>query len=66
VLALQEEDLLSQIDSAYIVKYYDSFISPTENINIVMEYCAHGDLYHFLSRRKGRFLGENIVWKLLI
>lgn len=35
---LMEIELLGELDSPYIVGYYDSFIEGT-NINIIMEYC---------------------------
>jgi serine/threonine protein kinase len=66
LLALQEIDLLGSIDSPFIVKYYDSFISENDNINIVMEYCGHGDLFHYLNRLNRRYISENIVWKFFI
>lgn len=38
-----EIELLGELDSPYIVGYLDSFIEDT-NINIIMEFCQHGDL----------------------
>lgn len=40
---LLEIELLAELESPYIVTYYDSFIEDTM-INIIMEYCQHGDL----------------------
>jgi serine/threonine protein kinase len=45
--ALTEIDLLAQIDCAFIVAYLDSFIEDTR-INIIMEFCHHGDLGSFI------------------
>lgn len=41
--AMMEIELLAEIDSEYIVGYYDSFIMGTK-INIIMECCHHGTL----------------------
>ena len=40
---LIEIELLGELDSPYIVGYFDSFIEDTK-INIIMEYCSNGDL----------------------
>jgi serine/threonine protein kinase len=47
--AVHEATILSKIDSAYIVKYYDSFTDKSM-INIIMEYCEGGDLGIYLKR----------------
>jgi len=51
--AVHEAEILSSIDSQFIVKYYDSF---TENrmINIIMEYCENGDLGIYMKKQMGR------------
>ena len=41
--AMQEINTLADIDSHFVVGYCDSFIEGT-CINIIMEYCQHGDL----------------------
>ena len=46
-----EAKLLSLIKSNYVVKYYDSFIE-NNNLNILMEYCAGGDLFKYLEKCK--------------
>lgn len=46
---LMEIELLGELDCPYIVGYYDSFIEGT-NINIIMEYCQHGDLQTYIKR----------------
>ena len=64
---------MARMDSPYIVKYFDSFISNNKRVNIVMEYCEHGDLHKLLRKRKDpidenkyKYLTENIVWKFFI
>ena len=46
---LMEIELLGELDSPYIVGYFDSFIEDTK-INIIMEYCQNGDLQSYLKR----------------
>lgn len=43
---------MARMDSPYIVRYYDSFISNQSRVNIVMEYCDQGDLHKFLKKWK--------------
>ena len=43
--ALDEINVMSKMENQYIVKYYDSFISHSTRVNIVMEHCEHGDLH---------------------
>lgn len=47
--ALQEIEMLAEIDSHYIVGYYDSFIQES-TINIIMEFCPHGDLNTYIKK----------------
>lgn len=47
--ALQEIEILGELDSHYVVGYYDSFIDGT-TINIIQEYCQHGDLNTFIKK----------------
>jgi serine/threonine protein kinase len=51
--AVLEATILSKINSAYIVKFYDSFTEKT-TINIIMEYCENGDLGLYLKRQMSR------------
>ena len=62
-----------RLDSPHIVKYYDSFIVDNKKVNIVMEYCEHGDLHKLLRKRKHvsdeskhQLLSENRVWSFFI
>lgn len=54
------------MNSPYIVKYYDSFVQDNTKINIIMEYCEHGDLHSYLAKVNGKHLSENAVWKFFI
>jgi len=47
--ALQEIEMLADLDSHFIVGYYDSFIDDSR-INIIMEYCQHGDLCTYIKK----------------
>jgi NIMA (never in mitosis gene a)-related kinase len=64
---------MARMDSPYIVRYYDSFISNNSRVNIVMEYCDQGDLHKFLKKwkdltdeTKNNYLTENSIWKFFI
>ena len=47
--AMQEIELLAELDSHFIVGYHDSFIDGTR-INIIMECCQHGDLSTYIKK----------------
>jgi serine/threonine protein kinase len=71
--ALDEINVMSKMDSQYVVKYYDSFISNSKKVNIVMEFCEHGDLHKLLKKRKDptdiskhKYLSENRVWSFFL
>lgn len=64
--ALEEINIMGIVDSPCIVKYYDSFVSNNTKINIIMEFCEHGDLHSFLKKLHGKYLNENKIWKLFI
>lgn len=72
--ALGEVRVMEQVDSPCIVKYYDSFITDKVKVNILMEFCEHGDLHRLLRKRKdlngddakNKYLTENAVWKYFI
>ena len=63
----QEADILSKINSDFVVKYYASF-KEKDNINIVMEYCDGGDLNDFINEKKqiGKLLEEDLIWQIFI
>ncbi len=46
--AITEVHVLAALDSPYVVRYYDSFLDGG-CLNIVMEYCAGGDLHKKLK-----------------
>jgi NIMA (never in mitosis gene a)-related kinase len=62
-----ESKILAQLNSAFITRYYDSFID-SSNLNIVMEYCDGGDLSHYLNyfSKNGKNLNEDKIWKFFI
>ena len=64
-MAFEEIEVQGRCSSPHIVKYYDSFIDNDSNINIVMEYCEHGDLHTYLENQK-RYISEIKVWKYFI
>ena len=67
--AIEEVSILGSVSSPYIVKYYDSFICDSNNINIAMEYCPKGDLGSFLESRRDESqtrLSEKYIWKFFI
>ena len=41
---LEEIELMSSLESPYVVGYVDSFIGIDLSINIILEYCPGGDL----------------------
>ena len=63
--AMQEIELLAELDSHFIVGYHDSFIDDTR-INIIMEYCQHGDLSTYIKKQNGKHLIDNFIWKVFI
>ena len=63
--AMQEIELLAELDSHFIVGYHDSFIDETR-INIIMEYCQHGDLSTYIKKQNGKQLIDNFIWKVFI
>jgi len=67
--AINEVKILSQLDSCYIVRYYDSFIVDKESLNIVMEYCNKGDLKRIVNKHKERDLPglpEDLIWDTVL
>ena len=62
-----EAKLLSSIKSNYVVKYFDSFIE-NHNLNILMEYCAGGDLFQYIEKNKKKKikLKEKTIWQIFI
>ena len=61
----KEAELLSKINSDFVVKYFDSF-EENNFLNIVMEYCEGGDLEQLIKERYKIPLNDNFIWKLFI
>lgn len=64
--AINEVRILSQMNSKYVVKYFDSFISE-DSLHIVMEYCNKGDLQNLLKKAKEKemtCLKEHVTWNI--
>jgi hypothetical protein len=53
-----EFQILTQLNSPYVVKFYGATISPY--LSMIMEYCENGSLYAYLKRNK------YISWKVLL
>ncbi|CAE7938502.1 NEK5, partial [Symbiodinium sp. KB8] len=63
--AYTEVRLLYEMDSPYVVEYYDSFLDD-DRLNIVMEYCDRGDLQQALKRQGGKPVPEETIWGVFI
>ena len=66
--AIKEVQLLAEMDSPYIVRYFDSFIDK-DSLHIVMEHCERGDLSRHLRKageRGAKGLPEERVWSFLL
>ena len=65
--ALKEIETMQALDSPYIVGYFDSFID-NQKINIILEYCAFGDLNSLVCKQKtlNKPFVDNIIWKIFI
>jgi len=48
--AMEEINIMGIVESPYVVRYYDSFLSDGKKINIVMEFCEHGDLHSYIRK----------------
>jgi len=62
---MQEVAIMAEIDSMFVVGYYDSFIVDA-NICIIMEYCQHGDLFNAIKKQNGKPFANNFLWKVFI
>ena len=63
--AMEEIAIMAEVDSHFMVGYYDSFITE-QTICIIMEYCQHGDLCHAIKKQKGKYFPNNFLWKVFI
>ena len=61
-----EINILKNLDSEYIVKYYDSF-QVGNNFYIVMEYCDSSDLYNFIKehRENNKLIDIKIIFEII-
>ncbi len=62
---LKEIHLLERMNHANVVRYYDSFISPEEELVIVLEWAGGGDLKKLIRavQKVKRVFSERQVWK---
>ena len=64
--AINEVTILSQLQSPFVVHYFDSFISG-ESLHLVMEFCNKGDLQGLIKKAKERekdCLPEDLTWNM--
>ena len=61
-----EINIIKNLDSEYIVKYYDSF-QDGNNFYIVMEYCDNSDFYNFIKEHKenNKLIDEKIIFEII-
>ncbi len=68
VEAINEVDILAKMDSCYVVRYFDSFLSHG-SLQIVMEYCNKGDLQKMIKKaqkKELKSLGEYTTWHIIL
>ena len=65
--AVRECYLLAELDSPFIVRYYESFIED-DALNIVMEYAPNGTLSEYIQRQvdSNTPIPEQTIWKFII
>ena len=63
----KEAEILSKINSKYVVKNFESF-EENNKFNIIMEYCENGDLSEYIEKqkKKGKPLEEKEIWSIFI
>ena len=59
--------ILKEINSEYIVKYFESFIE-NDQFNIVMEYCENKDLKSFINfhKDKEQLINEEVIYNIAL
>lgn len=62
---MNEAKIMKEINSDYIVKYFQSFIDK-EKFYICMEFCSGGDLAQLLKGQMGKPLNEETIWKFTL
>ena len=60
----KEATILKAINSAYVVKCYDSFVEDLY-LYIVLQYCSHGTLRDFLQKQES-LLEEKLIWRIFL
>ncbi len=66
--AINEVQILAQLKSPYVVRYFDSFIDK-DSLHIVMEFCNRGDLQNLLKKAKEKNvpgLKDNVIWNICL
>jgi len=63
--AMLEIEIMAEIDSHFVVGYFDSFITD-QSICIIMEYCQNSDLSVAIKKQKGKPFANNFLWKVFI
>lgn len=66
--AINECQILAQLVSPYVVKYFDSFIEKGALL-IVMEYCNRGDLQNLIKKAKEKevtCVKETVIWNICL
>ena len=65
--AVREAQIMQKIVHSYIVDYKEAKMDREQQaLYIVLEYCEHGDLSHFLKKHKGVLIPEDKVWRIFI
>lgn len=62
-----EVNILRELSHKHIVKYHDRFIDKkNQNIYIIMEYCAGGDLQKIIKSciKNSEMISEDFIWKI--
>ena len=62
-----EANLLQEINSKYVIKYYTSF-EDNNYFNIITEYCSDGNLNDFIKKKKSsnEKIDEKVIWIIFL
>ena len=63
--AVDEARVLAEMDSKYVIKYYDCFLEDGK-LNIVMQFAPNGTLHSRLHSQRGQPMSEDNIWKFFI
>ena len=65
--SIREVHIMADLDNAYVVRYYDSFIEAGV-LCIIMEFCDRGDLQRMIKRQTAHAapFPEETVWNLFL